>query len=66
MIIFEVMLVPRRLSSGVQSSKAPTWAAGSAGCKLSEEPEHDEHGNSERFDSKPSGCNGKAARGSCS
>ena len=49
MIIFEAMLVPGHFSSGVQSSKAPTWAAGSAGSKLSEEPEDDEHGNSERL-----------------
>ena len=46
MIIFEAMLVPGRSSSGMRSSKAPTWAAGPAGSKLSEEPEDDEHGNS--------------------
>ena len=49
MIIFEAMLVPGHFPSGVKSSKAPAWAAGSAGSKLSEEPEDDEHGNSERL-----------------
>ena len=49
MIIFEAMLVPGRFFSGVQSFKAPTWAAGPARSKLSEEPEDDEHGNSERL-----------------
>ena len=52
MIIFEAMLVPGHFSSGVQSSKARTRrrvAAGSAGDKLSEEPEDEEHGNSERL-----------------
>ena len=48
MIIFEAMLVPGRFSSGVQSCKAPDWAAGFAGRKLSEESEDNEHGNSER------------------
>ena len=48
MIIFGAMLVPGRFSSGMQSPEAPTWAAGSAGSKLSKEPEDDEHGNSER------------------
>ena len=43
------MLVQGRFSSGVQSSRAPTWAAGTAGGKLSEEPEDDENGNSERL-----------------
>ena len=49
MIIFEAMLVPGPFPSGMQSSKAPTWAARPAGSKLSEEPEDDEHGNSERL-----------------
>ena len=49
MIIFEAMLVPGRFASGAHSSKAPAWAAGSAGKKLSEEPEGDEDGNSERL-----------------
>ena len=42
MITFGTMLVPGRFPSGVQSSKAPTWAAGSAGSLLSEEPKDDE------------------------
>ena len=49
MITFGTMLVPGRFPSGVQSSKAPTWAAGSAGSQLSEEPKDDEHNNSERL-----------------
>ena len=49
MIMFEAMLMPGRFSSGAQSSKAPTWAAGPARSNLGEEPEDDEHGNSERL-----------------
>ena len=52
MIIFEAMLVPGHFSNEVQSSKAASWAAGSAGGKLDEEPEDDEHGNSERLGSE--------------
>ena len=52
MIIFEAMLMPGHFSSGVQSSKTPTWAVGSAGGKLSREPEDDEHGNSERLEAE--------------
>ena len=46
-IIFEAMLAPGHFSSGVQSSRRE--AVVSAGSKLSEEPENDEHGNSERL-----------------
>ena len=49
MVIFEAMRVPGHFSSGVQSSEAPTWAVGPEGSSLSEEPEDDEHGNSERL-----------------
>ena len=40
MIISEAMLVPGRFSSGVQSSRAPTWAAGPARSRLLREALH--------------------------
>ena len=51
MIIFEGKLAPMRFSSELQSSRARTSsrrAAASAGSRLIEEPEDDEHRNSER------------------
>ena len=49
---FWAMLVPGRFSSGLRSSKRELeagGAAGPAGEKLSEEPEDDEHNDSERL-----------------
>ena len=51
MIIFEAKPVPRRFSSGLQSTRARASsrrAVAAAGSRLSEEREDDEHGNSER------------------